>query len=795
MKVQIAFFTLLIFLISSEAFSSGKGNQDSKKTKSSAAFVHHNSLETPAFKMFFKNDGNIQDPTGNRSIEYPKGSGKSPLYAGGFAISGYVNDSLRTSWMATPSRISEWQPGSILPDGSPALSSDPRFRVYKLSVGDIYGGNQDFAEWPVPFGAEFNDLNKNGIYEPNLGDTPGFWGSQMIWYVINDLPVSRTLGTKGMGLEVQVSGFFFSDWNSKIDHTVFLVYKLINKGKNPIKDAIFSLHSDPDVGFPTDDLVGVDSVRSFAYAYNEKPTDQFYGVSPPAFGFGFFLGPKYFTGNLSDTLTILGKKYPGYKSVEMKSFVKYSGDRPDLADPNTAEEARFYQEGLKSNGTEISPLTEGIGGVISDNPRIFHPGFPESSSGWRDKVGNDRRMMINSGKFNMMPGDTQIIITGYIVGQGQTNLESIGVLRTIADSAKMAYSNLVSLKPGTPKTGKLTVVAVDQSGKPLNNSAVSIGFNSQEFSGKLNHNFENGPFSAVLYEGSYKLRIIGYANEWGFPPDTVIKDFTISANGETQIQEKLIRTASYTDRFDGTFTKQWKMGADWDTTVAPGFAFPWKITTGIGILEWSSNVLKGKFSTGTSVNLNYYSYPVLSFLTSYRMTGTGDTLFVYGSGDNGKSWVKIDFFQKDVKATYVKKSYDLDLFFDITDSVKIRFVVVKNSTATAFAKIDDFHIVHNGYTSVPGSNSKENGFQLLPPYPNPFNPSTSIRWIQPFGGEATISVMNLLGQEVKVISAGARVSGQNEQVISFSGLSSGIYFYRIDLNGKSSPTGKLMFLK
>ncbi|MBN8705355.1 MAG: T9SS type A sorting domain-containing protein [Bacteroidetes bacterium] len=793
MKTQVIILALLIILIPFVGFSAGNGNQNSKKTKSSSAFVHHNSLEAPAFKMFFKNDGSIGDPTGSFGIEYPLFSNKHPLFSGGFAVSGYVDDSLRTSWMAPSSRISEWQPGSIMSDGKPSILTDPRFRVYKLTVGDIYGGNQDYAEWPVQFGAEFKDLNKNGIYEPNLGDTPGFWGSQMIWYVINDLPVGRIFGTKGMGLEAQVSGFFFSGQNSEVDHTVFLVYKLINKSNNPIKDAIFSLYSDPDVGFPDDDLVGVDSVRSFAYAYNEKSTDNIYGGSPPAFGFGFFLGPKYFTGNPADTLTILGRKYPGYKSAEMKSFVKFVRSRPGLNDPQTGEEARFYQEGMKSNGTEISPLTEGIGGVISDNPRIFHPGYPENSTGWRDTLGYDRRMMINSGKFNMMPGDTQIIITGYIVGQGQTNLESIGVLRTTADSAKNAYSNLVSMKPGSPKTGTLKVVVVEQSEKPLNNASISIAAGYQDFYGKLIYNFENGPFSAVLYPGSYKLRIIGFDNEWGFPPDTVFHEFTISENEVTQIQEKLTRTASYLDHFDGSFTSLWKMGADWDTTYVPGDLVPWKIEN--GIMEWNKNSVKGKFTTGISVNLDHYSYPTFSFLTSYRMTGAGDTLFVYGSGDNGKTWVKLDSYQKESKSSWVLKSYDLESYFEKTDSVKIRFVVVKNSSVSSYAKIDDFKIVHNGYTSVHDPNSEKTGFQLLLAYPNPFNPSTTIRWIQPGNGSATIRVMNLLGQEVKVISAGAKVAGQNEQTISFSGLTSGVYFYRIDLNGKSSPTGKLMFLK
>ncbi|MBN8705351.1 MAG: T9SS type A sorting domain-containing protein [Bacteroidetes bacterium] len=787
---------VLQFLIPISGFAGNSGKTDLKKEKSSAAFQHFKYLDAPGYKLYFENNGNIQDPSGNWSMEFPKNSGKYSLFAGGFALSGYVDGELRASWMASASRVEDWQPGNIV-NGSPADPTDPKFRVYGVSMGDFPGKNPDVPEWPVDLGAEFNDLNNNGIYEPDQGELPKIFGSQMLWYVINDgiteSDPNRRFKTKGMGLEAQVSAFFFAGQNAAMDNTAFIIYKFINKGAKPVNNMIFSLWSDPDLGNSDDDLVGVDSVRSLAYCYNESNTDTRYGVGVPAFGYDFFLGPKVFTGNNLDTVDILGKKYPGYKSLGMKSFVKYVRDRSDLPDPNSAAEARNYQEGKKFNGVLFNPLTDGVGGTAANNPLIVHPGFPETPSGWIDITGADRRMMINTQPFSMEPGDTQVIIVGYVIGFSGTNLTSISDLREKSDISQKGYSNLVNLKPEKPKLGTLNLTVLDLQNNPIEHASVSItpfGFSKNP---KFFHNSLLGPYTSLLYEGYYHLEVIGNDEVWGWNPDTIKTDFSITEDNISNQTITVNRIPGYEDDFSGKFSNYWIAGENGDTAFTTNPVTTWRTIN--GYLGWPGTVqYKGRYTVKATLELKDFINPTLEFKPMYSLSTT-DTLLVYASGDNGFNWTKLDSYQAEFSGAHLKKSYSLNSFISITDSVKVKFRVVKNSITTLLTKIDDFKISHSGYTSVGEDLKGKTDFSLLPAYPNPFNPSTTIRWIQPAGGEATIRVMNLLGQEVKVFSAGNRVSGQNEQTLSFNGLASGLYFYRIDLNGKSSPTGKLMLLK
>ncbi|MCA0448068.1 MAG: T9SS type A sorting domain-containing protein [Bacteroidetes bacterium] len=791
------FLAFLLFLVPYLGMAGNSGKTNLKKEESTAeAFSHFNYLDVPAFKMYFQNNGNIQDPTGNRSIEYPKGSGKSPLFASGFAISGYVNDSLETAWMASASRNEEWQPGNMV-NGLPADPNNPKFRVYKYTLGDAAATNPDVAEWPIDLGAEFIDNNNNGLYEPHLGEFPKIYGNQMVWYVINDgLPSgapTRLKGSNPMGLETQVSSFFFSEQGVALDHTAFIIYKIINKGGNEIKDMVFSLYSDPDLGDAIDDLVGVDSLRSLAYCYNETNSDKTYGIAPPTFGYDFFLGPKVFTGNTADTVEILGKKYPGYKSLGMNSFAKLINGRTDISDPVTIDEARNYQIGLKFDGSPYNPLTDGLGGLATDNPRIIHPGVPENSTGWRDAVGNDRRMMINTKPFTMLPGDTQVVIVGYIIGKSSSNLASISDLRTKSDYSQEAYNNLINIKPVKPKLGTLSVIVKDQNGDPVKFATIAVSPAGTPPLWKTSHDSETGPFTTVLYEGMYDIRVVGYDGVWGFIPDGISKTVSITENNVTELNLEIIKKYGYYDTFEGTYASYWKQGCESDTLIS-GIPVTWTISSGQLVCMPGSS--KGIFSVTTTVDVSPFTLPTFSLKSTIKVTNKKDTLVYFASGDNGKNWVKLDSYLEmaTTPPKHLVKSYDLNSILTITDSVKIRFQLNKNSNL-AYARLDSFVVNSFVKTSITEGNTTDRSFRLLPAYPNPFNPSTTIRWIQPGNGSATIRVMNLLGQEVKVISAGARISGENEQTVSFNGLTSGIYFYRIDLNGKSSSTGKLMLLK
>jgi hypothetical protein len=85
-------------------------------------------------------------------------------------------------------------------------------------------------------------------------------------------------------------------------------------------------------------------------------------------------------------------------------------------------------------------------------------------------------------------------------------------------------------------------------------------------------------------------------------------------------------------------------------------------------------------------------------------------------------------------------------------------------------------------------------FDLLPAYPNPFNPVTQIRYQLEQTGYARLSVHNLAGQEIAVLHDGLRAGGVHEQAFDASSLASGIYFARLQTQG-GQRTQKLLLSK
>ena len=65
-------------------------------------------------------------------------------------------------------------------------------------------------------------------------------------------------------------------------------------------------------------------------------------------------------------------------------------------------------------------------------------------------------------------------------------------------------------------------------------------------------------------------------------------------------------------------------------------------------------------------------------------------------------------------------------------------------------------------------------------FPNPFNPSTVVRYGLPAASDVTVRVFNMLGQEVRTIAEGHKTAGVHELAFDAARLSSGIYLYRVE---------------
>jgi hypothetical protein len=85
-------------------------------------------------------------------------------------------------------------------------------------------------------------------------------------------------------------------------------------------------------------------------------------------------------------------------------------------------------------------------------------------------------------------------------------------------------------------------------------------------------------------------------------------------------------------------------------------------------------------------------------------------------------------------------------------------------------------------------------FLLLQNYPNPFNPNTTIKYALPKASQVRLSVYDMLGRQVSVLVNEKRDPGVHEVKFDGSGLSSGVYLYRLRA-GDFVQTRKLLLLK
>ena len=92
------------------------------------------------------------------------------------------------------------------------------------------------------------------------------------------------------------------------------------------------------------------------------------------------------------------------------------------------------------------------------------------------------------------------------------------------------------------------------------------------------------------------------------------------------------------------------------------------------------------------------------------------------------------------------------------------------------------------------NNTAPKEYVLTQNYPNPFNPETKINYLIPVSGGVKLSVYNTLGQLVDVLVNEMQTSGSYSVSFNGSGLSSGVYIYRLE-SGSFVQTRKMILVK
>ena len=396
--------------------------------------------------------------------------------------------------------------------------------VNTVAIGSVTDGQisavreqykKDWREWPVKKGAPFydfgylnasnqlvgagngvldrgeddtypdgDDRRQNGVLDDGEdangnqvldGESPGVADAdQVIWSVNNDIgTLESPWKTKALGLEVQNTIWGYNRTDA-LGNMIFKKFKIIYKGTAtaPANSMINNMYlcqwSDPDLGDSGDDFVGCDTTLSLGYVYNSKTLDANYrkfSLAPPASGYDFLQGPILPSPGDSAVFDLRYRK--GYRNLPMTSFIYFaSGGR--YSDPpfTIGGSVQWYQM-----FRALPPTPQGP----PDPPQItipgtaipasfWLPGDPVKKTGWIDgslDTPGDRRLLLNSGPFNMAIGDTQELVSAIIAGLGSDNLASISVLKFYDKTAQAAYNNLFDL-PKPPPAPKVTVVELDK---------------------------------------------------------------------------------------------------------------------------------------------------------------------------------------------------------------------------------------------------------------------------------------------------------------------------------------------
>ncbi len=378
------------------------------------------SIDINNIKMFVTNTGSFAYDKGasNSGLEFPKGTGKTAVFAAGLWMGGRVGGQTR---IAVSEYSDEYGPGAMvggLPD-----TDKPEYKVYKLfrNYTDTAARDAALADYnagAVPHGAPAVTVQTDGSLD--------ILGDEMLWAVYNDadpaLHTNRAGKTAPLGVEVQQTTFAFNR-QGPLGNTVFIRYKLINKGGNTIDSMYVSQWSDPDDGYAGDDLVGCDTTLSVGFVYNGTNLDNVYGSQVPAVGYDFFQGPKV-----------------GGVPLPMTSFNRYVNG----SDPDNKDKTYNLMKGLTQDGL---PLVNPTNSKVTT---FMVSGDPVLGSGWLDTNPADRRLQLSSGPFQMLPGDTQVVTTAIVIGQSKNRLASVSLLKFFDSQAQAAFDADFDL-PSPPK--------------------------------------------------------------------------------------------------------------------------------------------------------------------------------------------------------------------------------------------------------------------------------------------------------------------------------------------------------
>jgi hypothetical protein len=330
-------------------------------------------------------------------------------------------------------------------------------------------------ELPIGQGglASFTDADGDGVYNPAMGDFPSLFvggcsdgirfPDELTFWVFNDAGNKHTSSkAPAIGMEIRAYAFAYAT-NDALNDMTFQHYQYINRALEPLDSAYFALWVDFQLGCPSDDYIGCDTLRDMAFVYNADELDgqldclcflniNTYCDEIPLLGIDLLqtpIGPKVFGANGELLNAAIGQAADTLVEVGMTSFTYYSGiNVPEGGAPNTPLKYYRHMTGHWPDGT---PLTVGGQGYKDGTvPTTYaFPSSPSDPNGWSmSGVGfptgstQGRRTVQSAGPVRLAPGSVNELAVGvFWVPNVAHPAPSIRRLQQASDFAQALFDN------------------------------------------------------------------------------------------------------------------------------------------------------------------------------------------------------------------------------------------------------------------------------------------------------------------------------------------------------------------
>jgi len=171
--------------------------------------------------------------------------------------------------------------------------------------------------------------------------------------------------------------------------------------------------------------------------------------------------------------------------------------------------------------------------------------------------------------------------------------------------------------------------------------------------------------------------------------------------------------------------------------------------------------------------------------------------YLYGCADTNFT---LGMYANDVRCVMGSGGYDFKVSpYETQIIVAVQMIAQGTSNLNSVTKVKQLaanvqNLYDYNFPVIINNNSEPGSYMLYQNYPNPFNATTSIHFAISKSSSVKILIYDLMGRELQTFVDEKLSAGIYARNFNGAGLSSGVYYYRLIVNGYSD-TKKMLLLK